>query len=192
MNSRVGQVLRVVAIAGAVVLLTVGVVKHRGGVGTQGVGAAPLTPGLPGSIPAYEYPAASFKGALPAARNYPYAGIRLSPPAPGVIPAVTGAIAYAACKTSAPCLLTGSPTVELAIFSDDQFGFAEPGAPATTHPFQNMLAWAITWHNTACEEHGPPGRPDLPANIANSCDKLVLVDAGTGKFLTGITGPGPS
>lgn len=155
----------------------------------------PLDPGQPLTPSSFSFASPTFTGALSSPRQYPYAGVRLDVPPAGARPAVSATAAYALCKTTAPCLVNSAPTIELALFSDDQYGAtaSEPvngsdPAPLQNLPFQNVLTWVITWRQVECEVHGPPGLPPPPPSFATGCDQVDFVDATTGSYLVGISG----
>ena len=137
-------------------------------------------------------PIAVSSGPLLGARQYPEAGVRLDVPPPNLTPTVPASAALALCKTTAPCLTTSAPTLELALFSDDQYGgqaaesVGSVQTPARDLPFQNRLAWIMTWRHVSCEVHGPPGLPPPPPSFATGCDQVDFVDASSGTYLVGI------
>ena len=123
-------------------------------------------------------------GPLKAARYYPDGGIRLLPPPTTRPEAVSAETASRVCGKTADCP-NASGTAELASFSDDQYGTMSPDGKSVSHPFQNTLAWVLSWHGTDCGASGPPPPPGRPPDtaLATLCDTVVFVEAAKGQYL---------
>ena len=124
---------------------------------------------------------AAVPGTLQAHLAYPDASVRFDPPPSGSKSTIQGGDVERMCGSGVSCESGPPDAVELALFSDDALGDSSSG---TIHPeYQNVLAWALTWHHVDCIALGPPGRPTVPPAMANGCDFVSVVDASTGRQL---------
>lgn len=122
-----------------------------------------------------------FRGRLTLARHYPDLQIDLLPPSANATALKTANDAYGTCWIGAPCVANVSPEIVLALWTDGSF--SSRGANGSVfHPYQNVLVYAMTWHNSQCLAHGIPG--GKPAFFA--CDHAVFVDANTDQPLLAI------
>jgi hypothetical protein len=110
---------------------------------------------------------------------------RTDPPDPNARPRVTAEQALATCRTHG---ITACPSEqeggyqELAEFSDDVYGPTDERQPRT---FQRRLAWVFVDLDAKCfPALGPPGRTPPPEEANARCVHVVVIDAGTGEFLT--------
>ncbi len=117
---------------------------------------------------------------------YPQAGITLRVPAASQVPAASVSDALATCNEGTSPCNAGVPEISLFAMSDNQM--ASIGADGTTTPrYQNVLVWALTWHDADCLVMGPPNRSAASSKFV--CDHVVFVDAASGKYLFSYTGP---
>lgn len=128
---------------------------------------------------------AQYVGPIRVARHYPRTMIRAELPPPLSSPAVAANQAYKTCVTGPqPCPLdisTGVPDIELAIFSDDDYGTLGSGGKVTPF-FQGVLAWLLTWHAISL----PPAGPMVPSGTprpAGKCDFVYVVSATSGAYM---------
>lgn len=132
---------------------------------------------------------------LVAPRAYPDAGIRLSPPPATVYPSFSATAALHTCAThQSPCETERPSAMELALYSDDQYGIIDPRSGAVTHIYQNVLAWVMTWKGETCLSIGPApisgARPTPNPNF--KCDFMIFIDAQTGHYLLAVQTGSPS
>jgi hypothetical protein len=125
-----------------------------------------------------------YLGAIVNARDY--AGIRTLPPPAGTTAGVDWSTLYPAnCKTIWACA-PGSPTIQLAAYTD------------VTQSVPNALAWVFTWNNAPCADASgappPPNFTPVPRPLPaprSTCVWTIVADANSGReIVTNIGLPG--
>lgn len=120
--------------------------------------------------------------------------VRLEPPPENATARYSYNEAFDHTATDTPCG-KGPPEVRLALFSNDSYGQVQPD-DTVTHPYQDVLAWAMIWHEQECLVLGPGPMPQPALKIGASpsvvqqpvakpsnltCDQISFVDANTNK-----------
>ncbi|MEA2630064.1 MAG: hypothetical protein QOE66_283 [Chloroflexota bacterium] len=100
-------------------------------------------------------------------------------------PAISSDAAYELCLSGvADCLPEPPTAIKLARVTDTAYGTtSSPGVDTLT--LNNTLVWAITWIGSShCvfAGGGPGAQPSEP-QVQPLCDRVVFVDATTGKFV---------
>jgi len=126
--------------------------------------------------------------------TYNDGSIRLDVPATdsvaSAVPSITPAQALSVYqKDGAPPgldQLGNVPNIELAVFSDDNYGKIDDSGKITPD-FQNVLSWIIFFHGVEMIPTGPP-QSDATGSVATYplCDAIQVINASTGAFMLAI------
>jgi hypothetical protein len=166
-----------------IILATASGCGHGSGSSAQGLGMKKLSAGG-------TQPSAAYQGPVSRTRVYKSVGVTIGAPPSSARPAVSWQNAYRMCQTTAACVATSGPAVELASFSDATYG-GDSNSARRQSPYSHVLAWVLTWHNSNCTVLGPASVQADP-KFDDACDTVSVVDANSGAFLEGFVSAPPN
>lgn len=177
-------------------LVTIGLVLAIALAVLGGVAAARPSSGSPSrtqaSVDGQTVRAKIAQGAPSRPSSLPSGSTRLYGTGIDILPAPADAKAYVSAATAGRVttpelprgIALGSPTAQLRLVSDGDFGFSPEPGTTLDHRYTRRLAWVLTYHHPPVFVSGPllVGVPQPPPAI-KTCDLIALVDADTGRLL---------